>query len=120
MLTPLADSTRPLSDAAASPAQISFSPNGRLLVVTEKATNRLATYTVDRDGRASGPMAYASAGMTPFGFAFTSRGYLIVSEAFGGAVDASAVSSYRLMGSTPQAVSRSVSETSYPRCLARS
>jgi 6-phosphogluconolactonase (cycloisomerase 2 family) len=35
-----------------------------------------------------------SAGQEPFGFAFDPRGHLIVSEAFGGAPNASAVSSY--------------------------
>jgi len=37
---------------------------------------------------------YPSAGSTPFGFAFTKRGYAIVSEAFGGAPGAGAMSSY--------------------------
>jgi DNA-binding beta-propeller fold protein YncE len=36
----------------------------------------------------------ASAGMTPFGFAFDRKGRLIVSEAAGGAPDASSLSSY--------------------------
>jgi 6-phosphogluconolactonase len=38
----------------------------------------------------------SSNGTTPFGFAFGKRGHLLVSEAFGGAPDASAVSSYDL------------------------
>src|SRR5262249_56044059 len=38
----------------------------------------------------------SSSGMTPFGFAFNRRGTLIVSEAFGGATGASAVSSYEV------------------------
>ncbi len=37
VLSPIAGSTLPLSSSAAGPAQISFSPNGRVLVVTEKA-----------------------------------------------------------------------------------
>lgn len=95
-LTPIAGSTRPLSSGAAAPAQIGFSPDGRLLVVTEKATNRLSTYTVDSDGLASGPIVNMSAGATPFGFNFNQRGDLIVSEAFGGAPGASTASSYRV------------------------
>ena len=39
---------------------------------------------------------HPSSGQTPFGFAFGKRDQLFVSEAFGGAPDASAVSSYRV------------------------
>jgi 6-phosphogluconolactonase len=94
-LIPLPGSSRPLSTAAADPAQIEFTPDGRLLVVTEKATNRITTYRVFF-GFASGPITQPSAGQTPFGFAFDRRGHLIVSEAFGGATDASVLSSYRV------------------------
>jgi hypothetical protein len=87
-------STRPLSGAMVGPAQVEFSPRGNLLVVTEKMTNKIDTYTVGRDGLANGPTVHTSVGMTPFGFAFDRRGHLIVSEAFGGQVDASAASSY--------------------------
>ena len=40
--------------------------------------------------------AQPSVGATPFGFAFSERGVRVVSEAFGGAPAASALSSYRL------------------------
>jgi 6-phosphogluconolactonase len=95
-LVPLPGSSRPLSAAAPGPAQIEFSPNGRHLVVTEKMTNVISTYRVGLFGFASGPNAQPSAGETPFGFAFDKRGRLIVSEAFGGAPDASVLSSYSL------------------------
>lgn len=94
-LSPIANSTLPLSGSGVGPAQVAFSPNGKLLVVSEKATNKLDTYTVDEAGLASGPATFASAGTTPFGFAFD-RDTLIVSEAFGGAVNASAASSYQV------------------------
>lgn len=94
-LTPLAGSTRPLiGGAMADPAQVGFSPDGGLLVVTEKMGNRLDTYTVDANGLPSAPMANASSGMTPFGFAFNDDGYLVVSEAFGGMPGQGKVSSY--------------------------
>jgi DNA-binding beta-propeller fold protein YncE len=94
-LIPLRGSSRPLSSAAPGPAQIEFSPDGKQLVVTEKATNMIVTYHV-RHGYAGAPDAQPSAGVTPFGFAFDGRGRLIVSEAFGGAPDASVLSSYAL------------------------
>src|SRR5258705_4693335 len=94
-LTPLPDSTRPLiGGAAADPAQIGFSSDGSLLVVTEKAGNRINTYTIDDDGLPSARIDNASNGTTPFGFAFNNAGTLVVSEAFGGAPNASAASSY--------------------------
>ncbi|MGH3014076.1 MAG: lactonase family protein, partial [Gaiellaceae bacterium] len=95
-LVGLPGSGRPLSTALPDPAQIEFAPNGRLLVVTEKATNRIVTYGVGPSGHADAPNVQPSAGQTPFGFAFAKRGLLIVSEAFGGAPDASVLSSYRV------------------------
>ena len=95
-LAPLLDSTRPLSGKATDPAQIEFTPDGEHLVVTEKATDQLDVYRVGNDGRAEGPVVHASSGRTPFGFAFRRDGLLVVSEAFGGAKGASAVSSYQL------------------------
>jgi 6-phosphogluconolactonase (cycloisomerase 2 family) len=93
-LSAIANSSRPLSGAGVGPADISFDPSGQWLVVTEKNTNRLSTYAIGIDGAASGPTSTMASGITPFGFAFTHSGTLIVSEAFGGAPNGSAVSSY--------------------------
>ncbi|MBA3555989.1 MAG: beta-propeller fold lactonase family protein [Gemmatimonadales bacterium] len=114
----LAGSTRGLSSSAAEAAQVAFSPDGALLVVTEKATNVIGTYTVGADGRAIGPNNFQpSAGATPFGFAFRHKGMLVVSEAFAGAADASALSSYRVgPGGTLSAISPSVGTTETAAC----
>jgi 6-phosphogluconolactonase len=73
-------------------------------VVTAKAPNLIDAYEVDGDtGLASGPSPQASRGATPFGFAFDRRGHLIVSEAFGGAADQRAVSSYSVPSGAPVA-----------------
>ena len=93
VLSPLAGSTRDLSGSGTSPAQVSFAPDGRCLLVTERATNRIDLYQVGTDGLATGPSVTPAPGVTPFGFDFDRRGHVIVSEAFGGAVDGSAVSS---------------------------
>lgn len=93
-LAPLALSTRTLSGSGVGPAQISFTPDGNFLLVTEKNTNRIDVFSVDRNGIPSGPQITDAAGLTPFGFAFGKRGQVFVTEAFGGAVDASATSSY--------------------------
>ena len=94
-LTPLPDSTQPLiGGTSADPAEVSFNADGTLLVVTEKAGNRINTYMIDENGLPSAPIDNPSNGMTPFGFAFNDSGTLVVSEAFGGAPNQSAVSSY--------------------------
>ena len=80
-LTPIAGSTKSLSTAAAGPAEVSFSPDGRELVVTEKGTSQLDVYPVDKNGVAGERTSYTSAGGTPFGFAFGPRNLLFVSEA---------------------------------------
>lgn len=90
ILKPIPGSTRSLSGAATAPAQIELNPEGNALVVTEKATQIIDTYIVDEDGVAAGPISQPSSGVTPFGFAFNTRGVLIVSEAFGGTANASA------------------------------
>jgi 6-phosphogluconolactonase len=94
-LAQIADSTRPLSRPATVPGQVSFGPDGAFLLVTEKGTNLIDTYVVDEDGRATGPVTHPSSGATPFGFAFSKRGDLVVSEA-NGVPGGSAVSSYDL------------------------
>jgi 6-phosphogluconolactonase len=95
-LVPLPGSTRARSAPAGSidGAQISFAPDGNTLIVTEKAANVIVAYPVLRNGRTGEPRVIPSSGATPFGFDFTRSGTLIVSEAFGGAAGASAVSSY--------------------------
>jgi len=95
-LSPISSSTRPLSDTATAPAQIEFSPDGQTLVVTEKGPSAIGVFPVGKDGRLGMPTYYVSNGMTPFGFAFGKRNQLFVSEAFGGAPNASAVSSYHV------------------------
>lgn len=87
-------SARPLSGSAVGPAQIGFDPSGNWLVVTEKNSNRIDTYFVGELGYALGPIVNKSEGQEPFGFAFNQKGVLVVSEAFGGAPNGSAASSY--------------------------
>jgi len=94
-LQPIAGSSRPLSSATAGAAEIAFDREGETLVVTEKATGKLSVYSVD-EGRIKGPVVFASNGQTPFGFAFDRHNNVLVSEAFGGATNASAISSYDL------------------------
>jgi 6-phosphogluconolactonase (cycloisomerase 2 family) len=92
-LTPIAGSTRSLSASATDPAQVEFSPDGELLIVTEKATNLIDVFPIE-DGVPGTPIFVHSHGATPFGFEFGKSNQLFVSEAFGGAPNSSALSSY--------------------------
>ncbi|MGD0250727.1 MAG: hypothetical protein ABSB97_07600 [Thermoplasmata archaeon] len=87
LLFPLPGSSRSLSTSASTaPAQIAFDPSGPVLVVTEKNTSVLDSYTVNYWGYASGPTVTPSNGLTPYGFAFGHNGTLIVSDAAAGAL----------------------------------
>ena len=87
----LPDFTRPLSAASTSPAQVAFSDDGGSLLVTERATNMISVFALERHG-IEGPFLTPSAGPTPFGFAVGPRNTVFVSEAGAGG----GASTYRL------------------------
>jgi 6-phosphogluconolactonase (cycloisomerase 2 family) len=95
-LRPIAGSTRGFGQSGTIAPQIGFTADGEHLVVTEKTTDTIDVFNLDEHGIASAPRANASHGATPFGFAFDRRGHLIVSNAAGGATDASSSTSYSL------------------------
>jgi hypothetical protein len=76
-----------------SPGQIGFTPDGRQLLVTTKASqNTVDVFQVRANGRLSStPVANASATPVPFAFTFTPQGRLAVGEA-----GASTVSTYEI------------------------
>jgi 6-phosphogluconolactonase (cycloisomerase 2 family) len=113
-LRPLANSSRGLSAAGGTgPAQVGFGADGEVLVVTEKATSRITSFPVRRDGTLGPVVITPSSGATPFGFAFDRRDHLLVSEAPG-----SATSSYRFNegSAAPILVSASVPNTQAAAC----
>ena len=106
-LVPLADSSRELGSDA-DPAQLGFSPDGSTLVVTDRGTDSIVLYPVEAEGFLGEPRRYGSSGPTPYGFAFTSQGTLVVTEAFGAQTGKAAASSYTVSGPSVAPVSRSV------------
>ncbi len=83
-LTPLANSTQPLSAAAyVDPAEVQFSPDGDYLAVTEKQPGAVGTIDIYpvANGVAGPPVSRAATGNIPFGFGFTPSGSLIVANA---------------------------------------
>ncbi|MFL5821967.1 MAG: lactonase family protein [Solirubrobacteraceae bacterium] len=84
-LDPIAGSTQSLTASSVdAPAQIGFSPDGRTLVVTIRtvgANGSIDTFRVEGHGVAGPAQAVASDAPLPFGFAFTRRGVLEVTNA---------------------------------------
>ena len=95
-MQPVPGSGRSLGGPSTAPAQVGFSPDGRFLIVTEKATSFIDVFPVRKNGTTGPLVSNPSVGQTPFAFGFGKRNQLFVSEVFGGAQDAGAVSSYRL------------------------
>ncbi|HEY8211224.1 MAG TPA: hypothetical protein VIG99_27255 [Myxococcaceae bacterium] len=89
-------STQALSTAQPNPGQVGFTPDGKFLVVTEKGPSKLSVYPVTA-GVAGAPMVQNSAGLTPFAFAFSPEGFLVVAEVgSSGSGPNSSVSSYSI------------------------
>jgi 6-phosphogluconolactonase len=83
-----------LASGDAGPAQVSLNPAGTALAVTNTASDTIDTITLRHDGAIRRLRSFASAGTTPFGFAFTRTGVLVVSDAH--QAPTSAASSYRI------------------------
>src|SRR5215469_1654973 len=75
--------------STAGPGQIGISPDSDVLLVTEKGTNQIDTWTLTDDGLPENGKVIASHGAVPFGFTFVRRGIALITEA-----KPSAVSSY--------------------------
>ena len=118
VLRPIPLSTRDLAGGPlALPAEVSFTPDGTQLVVTEKGTNLIDTFAVLGNGRADGPKVNKSSGRTPFGFAFSASGALVVSEAENRLPLAGTVSSYTVASdSTLLPVSAAVPDNQTAAC----
>jgi 6-phosphogluconolactonase len=78
------------------PAQVAFSPDGRVLVVTDRANDSIHLFEV-KDGRISEqPITFPSQGAAPYGFDFGPDGTLVVTEAAGAQIGKASASSYAL------------------------
>ena len=96
-IEPVGGGVQALEAGDADPAQVAFSADGSMVVMTERGTDSIVTYEVAPDGTFGASRRVASEGPTPYGFAFTSGGTLVVTEAFGAQKGAAAASSYALV-----------------------
>src|ERR687889_115397 len=97
-----------LDTSDADPAQVAFSPDRSMVVITQRGTDSIVTYEVTADDTFGASSEVASEGPTPYGFAFTSGGTLIVTEAFGAEKGAAAASSYTIVDGSLAARTSSV------------
>jgi 6-phosphogluconolactonase (cycloisomerase 2 family) len=93
-LVRIPDSLRFLSGNAVASGSVAFSPDGRLLIVTEKATNNLDVFKVQSDGSLSQATITKSVGPGAFSAVFTRNDVAVVSETGAGGPNSSAISSY--------------------------
>jgi 6-phosphogluconolactonase (cycloisomerase 2 family) len=110
-LIAIANSTRKLSSPGVGGAQVSFSPDGKLLVVAERLSSKIDVFNVGADGRATGPIITKSNGPRPLGFAFDNAGHIVVSE-----VQVSAASSYNVSSTGVSLITPSLKDFGLSAC----
>jgi 6-phosphogluconolactonase (cycloisomerase 2 family) len=80
-LVALPGSTRALSADNTGPAEVAFTRDGNTLIVTERLTNLIDTFTVGDDGLPAVHQTFASSGADPFGFSVDHQDRILVAEA---------------------------------------
>ena len=82
-LVPITKGRRSLATGASGAAAVRFTPDGRQLVVSERVSNRLEVFRVERNGRLSEPVVSQASAGASFGFDITPHNQPIVSETQG-------------------------------------
>lgn len=98
LLTPLPNSTKALSSPIAVPGEVLFSPDGKLLAVTQKVPSTIGptldVFQIDENGLPGDPIANQSFGMRLFAEVFRKDNKLLVIESGLPILHNSGVSSY--------------------------
>lgn len=107
-----------LSTGNSGPGSIAFDPQGRVLLVTEKATNKIDSFSVHADGTLGPIVTTSSAGPGAFAVQFASYGIaLVVETGPTGGTNASAISSYAVYaGGSLSVISPSVATQGAATC----
>ncbi len=99
-LAPLPNSTKMLSSPIAVPGEVRFSPDGKLLAVTQKVASTIGPtidlFKIGADGLPSDPFPNHSFGIRPFAEAFLNNGRLLTIESGLPVMNNAAVSSYNV------------------------
>jgi 6-phosphogluconolactonase len=117
-LAQLPNSTRFLSTNTSGSASLAFSPDGRVLLVTERLTNSVDAFLVHPDGTLSAIVVNPSLGPGAFSVGFAPNGAALVSETGpAGVPNASAISSYEVLANgTLSAISASIPTLGSANC----
>jgi 6-phosphogluconolactonase len=95
VLKPIPHSTAFLTTANSGPGSLAFSPDSRILLVTEKITGNIDAFPVHADGTLGTIVTTPSAGPGLFGILFAPNGAVLATETGpSGGQNASAISSY--------------------------
>jgi 6-phosphogluconolactonase (cycloisomerase 2 family) len=96
-LTPIPNSVRFLSTNTSGAASLSFSPDGKFLVVTERLTNSIDVFSVQEDGTLAPIVENSDAAPGTFSISFAPNGVALVTETGpAGAQNGSTISSYAI------------------------
>ncbi len=117
-LAPIPNSRQFLSTNTSGPGSLSFSPDGRFLAVSEKATNLIDVFAVNNDGTLSAIVKNASADPGLFAVSFAPNGALIAAETGpAGGSNASTAASYAVLADgTLSAISTAVPTLGNANC----
>jgi 6-phosphogluconolactonase len=117
-LRQIPNATAYLSATSAGGSSITISPDGKVLVVTERLTNAIDTFNINADGTLTPIVVNTSTAPGVFSARFAPAGTVIVSETGpAGATNGSAISSYSIVANgTLSAVSQSVPTLGAANC----
>jgi 6-phosphogluconolactonase len=97
-ISPIPNSIRFLTTNNSEGASLAFSPDGRFLLVSERATNNIDVFSVRPDGRLAPIVVNSDVAPGTFALTFAPNGAAVVSETGpAGASNASTVSSYSVL-----------------------
>jgi 6-phosphogluconolactonase (cycloisomerase 2 family) len=105
-LKPLSNSTRTLAYPAGAPAQVAFNYDGKVLVVSDRQAGPgeepdfIESFKVGKGGRPTALPPTPSTGQTPFGFAFTKKNILFMTNAHNDMDKAGSISTYKVSSAT--------------------
>ncbi|MEP6684367.1 MAG: beta-propeller fold lactonase family protein [Parafilimonas sp.] len=116
-LTKIEGAEHNLSAVNADGAQIKFQPDGAALYVTEKATNKIDKFILDKNGAVTASIIIQSQGVEPFGFDYARNNrFLVVSNAANGFSGAGSCTSYKFTNAGLSDVNGAVSNFETAPC----
>ena len=117
-------STRSAGAPGSAPAQVAFSSNGKLLIITERLANLIDIFRMSEDGTPGNHTQLVSNNHTPFGVSFGRHQTIAITETnervpripvLGGA----SVSTYRITDDTLEPISEAVPDHQSAACWIR-